>query len=98
MHSEFIALTQNDRVSWDIKYSYEDNIVGRRIAGYHINKCLMTKACYDALQQVTERVAKHDLRLLIWDAYRPFKAVEDFWQWAQDTRDNRTQCQQLPLS
>ncbi|GGG01230.1 MULTISPECIES: M15 family metallopeptidase [Cysteiniphilum] len=96
MHSEFIELAQSDPMRWDIKYSYDDNIVGRRIAGYYANKCLMAKVCYAALQQVVQRVAKHNLSLLIWDAYRPTKAVDDFWQWAQDTHDNHMQRQYYP--
>ncbi|WP_119328326.1 M15 family metallopeptidase [Cysteiniphilum halobium] len=96
MHSEFIELTEDDKISYDIKYSYEDNIIGRRIAGYYANKCLMTKVCYNALQQVAKRVARYELNLLIWDAYRPLKAVEDFWQWSEDTHDNHTQCQYYP--
>lgn len=96
MRSEFVELTQNDGISWDIKYSHNDNIVGRRIAGYYANKCLMTKLCYDALQKVAQQMTKHKLSLLIWDAYRPYKAVQDFWQWAQDNSDSHTQSDYYP--
>ena len=88
MHQEFITLTTNDPFQWDIKYGHHDNITGRAINGYYANKCIMTKACFNALQNVHDQLAPSGYCLLIWDAYRPYKAVLDFWNWSQDHLDN----------
>ncbi|WP_116963607.1 M15 family metallopeptidase [Fastidiosibacter lacustris] len=96
MLNEFITLTATDSIYWDIKYSHNGNIVGRKISGYYANKCMMTKSCFSALQKVTASAKRLGYSLLIWDAYRPKKAVIDFWHWSQNLSDNGTKAQYYP--
>ena len=72
----------------DLKYYGEDNFVGRRIRGYEKPICYITLPAALALKEVQTDLAKKGLSLLVWDAYRPQRAVEDFWAWAQN-KDNR---------
>ncbi|WP_100550835.1 M15 family metallopeptidase [Caedibacter taeniospiralis] len=96
MDSEFVALAGNENIFWDIKYSSDGNILGRQVNGYYSNKCIMTKVCLRALQDVQKNINRLGLSLFIWDAYRPRKAVMDFWQWSQDVNDDATQSDYYP--
>lgn len=79
----------------DLKYYGEDNFVGRRIRGYEAPICYITLPAALALKKVQADLAKKSLSLLVWDAYRPQRAVEDFWLWAQN-KDNRKKSTYYP--
>ncbi len=79
----------------DLKYYGEDNFVGRRIRGYEAPICYITLPAALALKEVQAELTKKGLGLLVWDAYRPQRAVEDFWRWAQSL-DNHTKSKYYP--
>lgn len=71
----------------DLRYSKSNNFVGRRILGYDKEECIVTKKCAIQLKKVNEELRKYDLTILIYDAYRPQKAVYDFVLWSRDSKD-----------
>lgn len=84
----FVYLTNYiPNLQLDLRYATSHNFVGRPIVGYKKKVCIVTKSCAERLQQVNEDLKKYDLTLLIYDAYRPQKAVNDFLLWARDTKD-----------
>ena len=73
----------------DIRYYSSFNFIGERIDGYEEPAALITREAAQALKAVTDEAARQGLRLKIFDAYRPQKAVDHFMRWAADPADIR---------
>ena len=68
----------------DIRYAGSHNFVGRPIRGYLAAECILSQPAANALEDVQRKLAKKDLSLIVWDCYRPKRAVGDFLQWSKD--------------
>lgn len=66
----------------DLKYSGNDNFVGRPIAGYAGKRAVLRRDTAQALKKAADLLAKQGLGLLVWDAYRPACAMSDFRRWS----------------
>ena len=73
----------------EIRYYSTFNFIGERIDGYEEPAALMTREAAQALKAVSDEAARQGLRLKIFDAYRPQKAVDHFMRWAADPADTR---------
>jgi D-alanyl-D-alanine dipeptidase/GNAT superfamily N-acetyltransferase len=73
----------------EIRYYTDYNFTGERIDGYEEPAALLTKQAAAALQAVSDDCAGRGLRLKIYDAYRPQRAVDHFVRWAKDVNDVR---------
>lgn len=73
----------------DIRYYSSFNFIGERIDGYEEPAALITREAAQALKAVSDEAAGQGLRLKIFDAYRPQKAVDHFMRWAADPADTR---------
>ena len=71
----------------ELRYFTSNNFVGKPIEGYHSNKLILTAACASALKQVNEALQEQNLCLIVYDGYRPQKAVNHFVKWARDLDD-----------
>jgi zinc D-Ala-D-Ala dipeptidase len=71
----------------EARYAGSHNFVGRPIKGYEAPRCFLTKPAADALAQVARDLAARDLRLKVFDCYRPTRAVANFVYWAHDLDD-----------
>jgi D-alanyl-D-alanine dipeptidase len=67
----------------DIRYAASHNFTGRPVAGYQAGECILTARAAGALQQVQTELARRDLSLIVWDCYRPARAVRDFVNWTR---------------
>jgi D-alanyl-D-alanine dipeptidase len=67
----------------DIRYAGSHNFVGRPIKGYLAAECILSTSAADALKAVQKTLAEKKLSLIVWDCYRPKRAVEDFFQWSR---------------
>lgn len=67
----------------DIRYAGSHNFTGRTVAGYQSGACILTARAAGALRQVQAELAKRDLSLIVWDCYRPARAVRDFVTWTR---------------
>jgi len=76
-----------DDAAYDIRYYSPNNFTGKRIQGYKAPKAYVTKAALDALSKAAQDLRNQGYRLLIWDAYRPQKAVDNFVVWINDSKD-----------
>lgn len=76
-------------IRWDSKYATWDNFTGRPIDGYLLNRIVGTRALCAALGQAQEKAESLGFGLLLWDGYRPQRAVNRFIQWAQEPEDGR---------
>jgi D-alanyl-D-alanine dipeptidase len=68
----------------DIRYAGSHNFVGRPIRGYLAAECILSEPAAKALEAVQRRLAGKKLSLIVWDCYRPKRAVDDFFQWSKD--------------
>ena len=79
----------------DLKYSGNDNFVGRPIAGYAGHRAVLRRDTAQAVKKAAALAAKQGLGLLIWDAYRPSRAMLDFRAWSR-TDDERMKARFYP--
>lgn len=86
--SDFAQIsTVIDDAVYDIRYYSSYNFTGKRINGYKAPRAYMTKKALAALAKAAEDLRKQGYRLLIWDAYRPQKAVDNFVAWINNPSD-----------
>jgi D-alanyl-D-alanine dipeptidase len=71
-------------VRWDAKYATWDNFTGKPVDGYLANRIVGTRALCAALDKVRKQAESLGFGLLLWDGYRPRRAV-DWSPWAATT-------------
>ena len=76
-----------DDAAYDIRYYSANNFTGKKIQGYKAPRAYMTKKALAALAQAAQDLRNQGYRLLIWDSYRPQKAVDNFVVWINDPND-----------
>ena len=70
-----------------IKYSGYENFIGKRIVGYESNVAILTKEAASALKNANNEFSKLGFGIIIYDAYRPVRAVLEFVEWTKDLED-----------
>ena len=76
-----------DDASYDIRYYSSNNFTGNKINGYKAPVAYMTKEALQALSVAADDLRNQGYRLLIWDTYRPQKAVDNFVEWINNPND-----------
>ena len=76
-------------VRWDAKYATWDNFTSTPVDGYEVNRIVGSDALADALMEAKEQAAALGFGLLLWDAYRPQRAVNRFLEWSGQPEDGR---------
>jgi D-alanyl-D-alanine dipeptidase len=84
------------RVRWDAKYATWDNFTGRPVDGYLANRIVGTKALCAALKKAQEKAESLGFGLLLWDGYRPQRAVNCFLSWSKQPEDGRMKPRHYP--
>jgi len=80
-----------DDVILDIRYAGTHNFVGDVIDGYEAPYAIMTVEAAEALRKAADEFREMGYRIMIFDAYRPQRAVKHFVRWAYDEDDKRMQ-------
>lgn len=81
----FVYLRDTDpTIVQDIRYAGSHNFVGRPIKGYLAAACILSDRAASAIKTVQRMLAEKKLSLIVWDCYRPQRAVDDFWGWSKD--------------
>lgn len=83
-------------VRWDAKYATWDNFTGKPVDGYLANRIVGTRALCAALDKVRKRAESLGFGLLLWDGYRPRRAVDCFLSWSERPEDGRTKARHYP--
>lgn len=83
-------------IRWDAKYATWDNFTGKPVDGYHANRIAGTTALCAALTTARDVAASLGFGLLLWDGYRPQRAVDCFVRWAAAPEDGRTKARHYP--
>jgi zinc D-Ala-D-Ala dipeptidase len=83
-------------IRWDAKYATWDNFTGKPVDGYLANRVVGTRALCGALGRARDKAASHGFGLLLWDGYRPQRAVDSFLHWSRQPEDGRTKLRHYP--
>lgn len=82
--SGFVRLADIDpSIRQDMRYASTDNFVGRRLAGYEGPACILSAKAAKALARVQEAVRSDGFSLVVFDCYRPERAVADMVRWTK---------------
>jgi len=71
----------------NLRYGGSDNFMGRPVDGYEGRRLILTRTAADALARVQAQLRTFGLSLLVYDGYRPQRAVDHFVRWATDLDD-----------
>ena len=80
----------------DIRYAGKNNFLGRPVAGYSVAKCWLSREAASALSKAQRLANSRGLAILIYDCYRPQRAVDDFVQWVSGSEDEPTKAIYYP--
>lgn len=83
-------------IQTDMRYAGRNNFVGRPIEGYERPVAILTSEAANALKKVQDELRPYGLYLCIYDAYRPQRAVNDFYRWAGDINDQKNKAKYYP--
>ncbi|WP_059005738.1 D-Ala-D-Ala dipeptidase VanX [Streptomyces specialis] len=83
-------------IRWDAKYATWDNFTGKPVDGYLANRIVGTTALCAALEKVRDKARSLGLGVLLWDGYRPQRAVDCFLRWSEQPEDGRTKSRHYP--
>lgn len=73
----------------DIRYAGSRNFIGRPVTGYEAAECILTEPAAHALARAQAEIAARGLTFIVWDCYRPQRAVADLMAWTRDLSDTR---------
>jgi D-alanyl-D-alanine dipeptidase len=97
MKGEFVFVDEVvSGIRWNARYATWENFTGRPVDGYVANRIVGTRALCAALARARHEAASCGFGLLLWDGYRPQRAVECFVRWAKQPEDGRTKHRHYP--
>lgn len=97
MKADFVFVDElASGIRWDAKYATWDNFTGKPVDGYLANRVVGTRALCAALEHAREKAQSLGFGLLLWDGYRPQRAVDCFLRWSKLPEDDRTKSRHYP--
>lgn len=73
------------QIAQDIRYARAFNFTGGVVPGYDAGECVLTRRTAEALIRAEARLAAEGFGLVVYDCYRPERAVRYFVEWADQT-------------
>ena len=83
-------------ITEDVRYAGSHNFIGRPVDGYNAPCAVLTQEAAMALKTAAEAFAAKGYTLLVYDGYRPQRAVNHFMRWAEDTSDTAAKAEFYP--
>jgi D-alanyl-D-alanine dipeptidase len=81
----FVRLTDVDpTIRQDIRYAGHENFLRRKVDGYGAPACILTAQAAKALSSVQKIMTDKGLTLVVFDCYRPARAVADMSKWTRE--------------
>jgi D-alanyl-D-alanine dipeptidase len=68
-----------------MRYATRNNVLGRTLAGYEAGACILRVRTAQALARAQAALARHGYGLMVYDCYRPARAVKDLVAYANQT-------------
>lgn len=75
----------------DIRYADSNNFLGTPVDGYHAAKAIVTRPAALALASVQKKILAKGLSLIVFDAYRPTRAIAHFHRWENEPNNAERQ-------
>jgi len=94
----FVYLDEIDpTIQVSLRYATKENFLGTPVDGYsNAARVIITKQAAKALKMVQDELRKQRYSLVIYDAYRPQRAVNHFIRWSTDATDQIKKDQYFP--
>lgn len=93
----FVYLHEIDpTIITSLRYLSDDNFVGKPVDGYKKAVVILTDQTAQALKRVQKAVNKDGYTLVVYDAYRPQKAVDHFMRWSKNIEDQTRKSEYYP--
>lgn len=80
----------------ELRYSGSHNFIGEPVEGYQQARPVLSKPAAQALVRAQEALRPFGLGILVFDAYRPQRAVDHFVRWAENLEDTRMKAEFYP--
>ncbi|PBB17583.1 M15 family metallopeptidase [Mesorhizobium sp. WSM4313] len=81
----FVRLAEIDpTIRQDIRYAGLENFLHRKADGYDAPVCILTTQAAKALSSVQKAMTAKGLTLVVFDCYRPARAVADMGRWTRE--------------
>lgn len=80
----------------DARYFSKNNFTGNNVNGYLANKCYLRREAALSLKKIQAELLKKNMRLKMYDCYRPQRAVDQFILWTRNTKDQSTKAVYYP--
>jgi zinc D-Ala-D-Ala dipeptidase len=80
----------------EMRYAGTENFIGRPVEGYDVGDCWLAEPVAQALAKVAAEAEAGGWRLVVYDCYRPERAVRDFLQWSRDPSDQTRKSEYYP--
>jgi zinc D-Ala-D-Ala dipeptidase len=82
--NDFVYLRDvNPDIRQEIRYAGPNNFMRRRLAGYRAAECVLTQKAAVALGKVQKKAVRAGYSLVVFDCYRPQRAVDAMVAWVQ---------------
>ncbi len=95
--ADFVSVTDLDSlIVLDMRYATTDNFVGRMVDGYESATCLLSRPAAEALAKVSRDLVRQGYRVIVYDCYRPQRAVDHFVRWSRYPLDQSTKSEYYP--
>lgn len=86
----------NAQIRQDVRYAGTDNFTGRPVRGYETPRVMLTREAAQALSKAQSAAHARGLTLLVYDGYRPQRAVDHFLEWSIDENDTLAKAAYYP--
>lgn len=86
----------DETIEQDPRYAGSDNFMGRPIRGYDAAEVMLTHEAAEALSRAQQSAQAQGYSLLVFDGYRPQRAVDHFVEWGADLTDNLNKATYYP--
>lgn len=88
MPDDFVYLSDVDpTIIQNLRYHTANNFMGRQVPGYVADRIVCTRRAAEQLKQANIYLKTQGYQFVIYDAYRPLRAVAAFRSWSEDTDD-----------
>jgi zinc D-Ala-D-Ala dipeptidase len=83
-------------IGLEIRYATADTFTGAFVDAYGAPRCLLSEPAARALGAAQQEFAAFGLSLLVYDCFRPQRAVDHFMRWTRDAAGEPTKARYYP--
>ena len=84
--ADFVYLSDIDpTIKQSVRYATSENFTGQKVDGYNAEKIIIKREAALRLKKVQEYFQTKNYTLVIYDAYRPQRAIQNYITWAENS-------------